>query len=151
MRVATLKFEQITPSIPFFTRGRNEILNSLDRPSEEPKGYLDTNKGKAHIQFLTASDELAEDAQLGKRYFGPGIYVLNYYKPGGDIPIWVIEEPNRLSVLRAKTHLETIKTTIENEDLNNSSAWTLDGKKNKPLGINDYRVQYPFNLNYLLN
>lgn len=151
MRVAALNFEQISPSVPFFTRGRDEILNSLNRPSEEPKGYLGTNKGRVRIEFVTASDELAEDTQLGRSYFGPGIYLLNYYKPGGDIPIWIVEEPDKLSVSRTREILEAIKLIIENQDINASDCWTLSGKKNNPLVIDDYRVLYPFNLKYPSN
>ncbi|OGI18561.1 MAG: hypothetical protein A3B68_02205 [Candidatus Melainabacteria bacterium RIFCSPHIGHO2_02_FULL_34_12] len=151
MRTSFLLFNQITPSRSFITRPSDAVLNSLEKPSEEPEGYLVTSKGRARIQFLTASDELAEDTQLGKSYFGQGIYILNYYKPGNDIPIWVVEEPGKLSVSRAREILEAIKLIIENQDINASDFWTLNGKRNNPLGINDYRVSYPFNFKYLSN
>ena len=89
----------------------------LELPNVEPMGTITCGGHTAYFEFLRQHPAFGEDDQMGARYRGEGIYLLDYYKnqEGEDIPFWIIFDGD-LSVGLARAILSIISHILKNEE-----------------------------------
>lgn len=118
-----------------FTRQQNDVLNPSSGEYDIPEGNLKANNGKeAYFKFWNLNeqtkDTFTKEFSLGNNFKGEGIYLLDFYKEGDDVPFWILVDEDKLTLQRANEILRTIESILENnENLNRNDFWNLDGKK----------------------